>query len=478
MPTDQHIAIVSDGQVRLGRTDWIAYHIPLERFVLRHFDGRWDVDHPVAAAAAKQHLIELGHDLDAVKDIIKEADFLRVYGVDVVPGKPSVFERGGEMFLNMYVPPALMPDPGEFPLIRELLATVTGGDEGAVTWLMHWLAAKYQQPEIRLMTAVVLQGGQGLGKTLLGEIVQDLLGRENCASIGQSALESVFNGAFARKLFVVADEVVDRENIITTSNLLKKYITDETILVNAKNVKQYPVVNRTSWLFTSNSSVPVRVEGEGDRRYSVFRGPSVPAPDYRDRLRQAFEGNRPTPTFRREMAAFAAYLRDVRVDRELIARPYENDARREVALAGRASYLVFFDEMVERSADRVISENSPAFSPPRDWDLGVGVHCQVIYRTYRHWCAANGFAAPVSAARLGQEMKLAHPEWRRVRVGHGARPWVYANLPRDRSMWTADQLPSPVRLVLDEMAGGVSGSGAPLPDAAPATTSVSASQAS
>jgi hypothetical protein len=100
------------------------------------------------------------------------------------------------------------------------------------------MAAKYQRPGLRSMTAIVLQGQQGNGKTLLGVIFTNLLGTRNTTCISQADLESQFNGHFVGKLFVIADEVVNQDNLRDTASILKKYVTDPVIQANTKNVPQ------------------------------------------------------------------------------------------------------------------------------------------------------------------------------------------------------------------------------------------------
>jgi len=57
-----------------------------------------------------------------------------------------------------------------------------------------------------------------VGKTKLGLILGALLGDENTASISQADLESQFNGHSVGKLFVIADEVANQDNIRDTAS--------------------------------------------------------------------------------------------------------------------------------------------------------------------------------------------------------------------------------------------------------------------
>ena len=158
------------------------------------------------------------------------------------------------------------------------------GDPAGYAWLWNWMAAKYQNPGARSMTAPVFQGAQGIDKTKLGLIFAELLGAENTACISQPDIDSSFNGHFVGKLLVIADEVVNQENLKDTASVLKKYLTDPRVMVNIKNVPQYEVNNRMSWWFTSNSLTPAKVEGPNDRRYTVFSAMKPPTAEYKAML--------------------------------------------------------------------------------------------------------------------------------------------------------------------------------------------------
>ncbi len=428
-------------ETRKGRIDELVFLVPQGKFVFLHPNGRYSTEQLVGKSGAREHLLELGMDHETVKTIFKVGDYRRAYGIDIAPGEPTLFRttvRGDEVYINAYVPPALQPEEGEFPTIREMLAAVTDGDEAGIRYLTHWMAFKAQNPGARSMVAIVLQGGQGIGKTLLGHVLRHILGPENCSSISQNALESQFNSAYAGKLFVMADEVVDKENAITTSNKLKQLISDPVVHVNGKNVKQFEAPNRTSWWFTSNASAPVRVEGPGDRRYTVFRGLSTPTAEYRAKLAACFERNEPTAGFRQEIAAFAHSLLNTKVDVPLISRPYENEARAQVMQASRTSFEAFFEEVDDRGIDWLIKEYRDGQQKPlprESWDYGGAIEFQTLYAVYRDWCSRNGFRSPVSRQTLGREMKLLRPTWTRKRVSTGHRPWVHEGLKREEAVW-------------------------------------------
>jgi hypothetical protein len=356
------------------------------------------------------------------------------HGIDCAPGEGAVFERDGRLVVNSYRPPRIRPRPGEWPRIRTIVEVVTDHDPAGYAWLVNWMAAKYQNPGARSMTAPVFQGAQGVGKTKLGLILAALLGEENTASISQADLESQFNGHYVGKLFVIADEVVNQDNIRDTASVLKKYVTDPRIIMNVKNLPQCEVANRMSWWFTSNSITPVRVEGPNDRRYTVFAALNPPAADYKAML----EGiHRPdggfTEDFEQEMAAFADALAKHQVDRALATRPLLNAARDALIDAGRTSAELFLAEVVQHGIAATVKEfqGTSSYTPALRWDFGDdGVAIDAVYGAYRKFCETSGMQAS-KRARFGQEMRLVFPKVERSRASDGAeRVRVYRGLPR------------------------------------------------
>jgi hypothetical protein len=353
-----------------------------------------------------------------------------VHGMDCSPSDAPLFDRDGRRVVNSYRAPRIIPAPGEYPRIKSMIEAVADGDPRAAEWLINWFAAKYQNPGARSMTAVVAQGSQGIGKTKLALIFADLLGAENTASISQADIESPFNGHFATKLFVIADEVANRDTLRDSSSILKKYVTDPRLMVNVKNVPQYEIQNRMSWWFTSNSDTPVKVEGRGDRRYTVLSALAPRTPEYEAILNGIHgpDGNF-TRDFRREMAAFAYALRTHDVDFALARKPLDNDARDALIEVTRSSAEAFWAEVAERGLMAVMAEHHASPFGER-WDFReAGVTVEAVYGAYGRFCEAVGMK-PCKRESLGSAMRIAFPGAERRRgSANGNRPWMYVGLP-------------------------------------------------
>lgn len=423
------------------RTEDIAFLVPSESFVYRSATGSWSLTSAVKEAGAKSHLIWMGYTPKEAARVIAEKSCLLAHGVGCRAGAGPFFEEGGRSYLNSYVPSNIVPEEHPWPTIESLISTITGGDEQGIQWLLNWMAFKVQNPTTRSMTALVLQGAHGTGKSLLGVVLGRIIGLENTVTISQRDLENSFNEPYASKLLVLADEVVNRDNLVETSSKLKQMITDPKILVNGKHQRQVQTDNRMTWIFTSNNATPVRVEGETDRRFTVFSTSAAPSDDYKRMLALLFDASRePTPAFVKEMQGFAFALARRQVDREMAIRPYLNAAREDLANASRSSPELFFQEVLERGILNVVAELGRAAVSSRtsEWDFhDKGVVASVVYQAYRAFCVEGGYS-PMTASNFGRELRQRHPEWQRRRMPVERRPWVYVGMPRVGSIGEAN----------------------------------------
>jgi hypothetical protein len=415
-------------------TEDLCFVVPLASYFLRLPTGHWNLAAPLTKDAARHHLRALGVREKPASNILGFGLMPLVHSIDCTPGESPVFTRDGILVVNSYRASRVVPAPGDFPRLRAIMEAVTDYDADGYAWLFNWMAAKYQNPGERSLTAPVFQGAQGIGKTMLGIIFAKLLGEENTACISQADIDSQFNGHYVTKLLVIADEVVNQDNIKDTASVLKKYVTDPRIQVNVKNVPQYEASNRMSWWFTSNAMTPVRVEGPHDRRYTVFASFTPPSAEYRALTASIHStGGGFTPEFQREMAAFAHALAHHTVDGALARTPLRNAARDALIDASRSSSELFLAEVEEHGVIAVVTEYycSNNSGPPR-WDFrDDGVAVDAVYAAYRKYCESCGMAA-CKRQKMGHDIKVAFSNAVRTRVSiDGKRVRVYRGLPRE-----------------------------------------------
>jgi hypothetical protein len=152
--------------------------------------------------------------------------------------------------------------------LEHLRVNVCGGNEEHFRWLLGWLAHLVQRPWEKPGVAVVLKGAKGVGKSIVGEILRELLKHHTVAVSQPRHLVGNFNSHLARAVLVLVEEAFwagDR----TAEGALKDQITGATIRVERKgfDVEELPSFHR--YMITGNAEWIVPATHD-DRRYAVF----------------------------------------------------------------------------------------------------------------------------------------------------------------------------------------------------------------
>ena len=173
------------------------------------------------------------------------------------------------------------PKEGGCDRLLELLQYLCSGEQNAhdlYTWVLRWLAYPIQHPGAKMRTALIFHGPQGTGKNLFFETVMAIYG-EYGRIVDQAAIEDKFNDWASRKLFLIADEVVARQELYHVKNKLKSFVTGEWIRINPKNVAAHDERNHCNVVYLSNEIQPLPIE-QDDRRHFVIWTPSKLSPDF------------------------------------------------------------------------------------------------------------------------------------------------------------------------------------------------------
>lgn len=335
-----------------------------------------------------------------------------------------MFEPGAELpepCINLFDGFAMQPRRDNCTALLQLLRYLcrdsarTPEDVAAVVhWVLCWLALPLQRPGTKLRTALVVHGPQGAGKNLFFEAIAAIYGAYALV-VGQDQIEDKFNDWASRKLFLIGDEVVARQELYHQKNKLKSFVTGETIQINAKMLPLRTETNHCNVVFLSNESQPIAVES-GDRRYCVVYTPGRDDSGLYTRAADCIRaGGR---------EAFMQYLLDYPLG--------EFDAFTLPPLTSAKQDLI---ELGLRPEQRFIREWTQGYLP-----LPLGVcSTEQLYRAFRRWCGNTGErwppaqeafskgAAKAGAGQLAVEaVKLKYPfngrTWMRVWVPEGEAP--------------------------------------------------------
>ena len=139
--------------------------------------------------------------------------------------------------------------------------------------LIDFLATCVQLPGKKIRWAILLQGAQGCGKTVVAEAMRAVLGREHVRSVEASVLFTDFTGWKTGSQLCAIEEIrVVGQNRHEVMNKLKDAISNDYVFVNEKQQKAYQTPNVTNYVMFTNHQDSVAVT-DGDRRYFVVNSP-------------------------------------------------------------------------------------------------------------------------------------------------------------------------------------------------------------
>ena len=278
--------------------DFFAY-LPDHRYIYRATGDLW----PAESLNGALYWPEI--DGDPVKPSLWLDRNAPVQQMTWCPGEPEMIvgklivdggtiEKKGARVYNTYrKPPAMTGDPDKAGPWMEHLVRVFGND---VEHMMLWFAQRLQHPEIKINHALVLGGGQGVGKdSLLAPIVAGV-GQWNFSEITPTQMIGRFNGWVKSVILRVSEGrdlgEMDRFAFYDHS---KTYIAapPDVIRVDEKNKREYPAFNRMGVIITTNHKLDGIYLPPDDRRHFVAWTDAVKedfSTDYWQRLWSWYDG--------------------------------------------------------------------------------------------------------------------------------------------------------------------------------------------
>jgi len=138
--------------------------------------------------------------------------------------------------------------------------------------IIRWLAFHVQRPHVKINHALVLIGGQGIGKDTMLHPVKHAVGIWNVKDILPPALLGRFNG-FVKAVLLIINEIHDLGDLDRYSfyERLKAYTAapPDTIRVDEKHLREYEVLNVCGVILTSNYKTGGLYLPADDRRHYI-----------------------------------------------------------------------------------------------------------------------------------------------------------------------------------------------------------------
>lgn len=294
----------------------------------------------------------------------------------VVQEEQVMFEPGrdlGPACINLFAGLPLEPEEGDCEVMLELLRHLCStseapglGPEAIVTWVLRWCALPLQRLGAKLDTALVFHGPQGTGKNLFFDVIRDMYGAYG-VMVGQTEIEDKYNTWLSRKMLIVGDEVVSRQEMYHAKNRLKWIVTQkEKIPIRAMHMDTRWESNHANLVFLSNESQPLALE-DNDRRFLVVFTPAAEDGTLYARVREFLEAG--------GAAKLLHYL--MRLDLGEF-----NEHTKPPVTTAKLNLI----ELGYKPAERFMHELLLGYLP-----LPVCV-CSVeqLYKAFRRWCDSTG----------------------------------------------------------------------------------------
>lgn len=303
-----------------------------------------------------------------------------------------------ETHINLFDPDEIRK-PGACPadcarLLRLLqyLCGEADQDQAPITdWVLRWIAYPLQHVGAKMQTALVMAGPEGTGKNIFFGAVKAIYGRYG-AIITQTEIESPYTAWRSRKLFIIANEIITRQEMKHQVGKLKNLVTEGELPIDEKYMPLRYEANHVNLCFFSNELQPLFV-AKGDRRYLVIRTPEpMPESEYVDVVAEVDAGG---------ADALHAYL--LGLDLGGFApwsKPPMTDAKENLIELGLSSVELFF----------------------REWKDGLLPYpygpalADDVYAAYRKFCERVGERMPVKDNRFWPEILTLEPTSRKDRM--------------------------------------------------------------
>lgn len=235
------------------------------------------------------------------------SDKRREVKADQVVFDPS--GKCGPECINLFGGFEMVPMKGICQPIIELLYHLVDMDEDVRDWVLDWVAYPLQNPGAKMPTSIIMHGDEGSGKNLFWEIVRDIYG-EYGSVVGQDQLESKFNDYLSKKLFIIGDEVLSRQEMRHLKGKLKAMISGKTLQIETKMMPVRPEANHVNLVFLSNELQPNALDASDRRHLVVWTPVKKDRPYYQAVVECADKGGREAfyhDLLHRDLANFDPY---------------------------------------------------------------------------------------------------------------------------------------------------------------------------
>jgi|GEM_PF-6308812 len=199
---------------------------------------------------------------DPLEIWLKSAQRIRLLGFAFDPS--GEYGDQGDVF-NLYHGPAIAPLVGECQIILDHIHEVLcGGSQEQSKHFLDWLAHMFQRPWEHTDTSIILQGGEGTGKSIIMRMLREMWGKHSIQIDSESQITGNHNDHLARKMLICTEEFTMRGKIAST-DYLKNLVSSPTMQINPKGKASFEINSFARLMCATNHPWALQASKESRR---------------------------------------------------------------------------------------------------------------------------------------------------------------------------------------------------------------------
>lgn len=220
------------------------------------------------------HFARLAMKQKPSKVALMSAQLRRVNWQTYAPGKDLIVFEDKEYRLNMWRPSGLVAIPGDPIPFLEFVSYLVGPDKA---WIVNdYIAFMARNPGEKILWLPLIKGIPGIGKSILGRCIEQLLGPHNVRRPTNQQIQDIYTEYMKSAQLIVVEEVsFSAQSALSVFNKLKELITEPYIEIRQMYKNGFKIPNRANFIMFTNEEQAMRIPKD-DRRIAVIFSESKP----------------------------------------------------------------------------------------------------------------------------------------------------------------------------------------------------------
>lgn len=195
-------------------------------------------------------------------------DFKIVDDMTYLPKGEKFFKEDEKLLLNVWRDPKIIPLEGDISILMSHI-NLMFPDEKERNMVLDWLAFNIQRQGEKILWALVILGDYGTGKSMIGLMMEKLLGTWNISRPTNEQLQENFTGWQLKASLIIIEELM-QSGRLDLVNKLKPMITQPTTRIRQMHREAYDYPNRFNILAFTNFINAIYIDDK-DRRYGIVK---------------------------------------------------------------------------------------------------------------------------------------------------------------------------------------------------------------